>query len=259
MEQKHKKYTLEVCTDSVESALCALDGGADRLELCANLIIGGTTPSPVLFETIRELRPDSRIHVLIRPRFGDFLYTDYEIETIQREVEMFCRMGADAVVVGCLRADGNLDVERMKILREAAGNTNMTLHRAFDVCRDPFTALEEVKKLGIQTVLTSGQKKTCLKGREVIQKLIEQADGKVEILAGSGVDAGVIRKMLDTTDAVSFHMSGKCVLESGMRYRKEGVPMGIEGFSEFQIFRTDEAKVKEARRVLDERENAKMI
>lgn len=253
MKQNMKQYTLEVCTDSVESAICALDGGADRLELCANLIIGGTTPSPALFEKIKELRPDSRIHVLIRPRFGDFLYTDYEFDTIRREVELFGRMGADAVVVGCLKADGTLDVEKMKILREAAGETHMTLHRAFDVCRDPFGALEEVKKLGIQTILTSGQKKNCLEGRDLIQKLTEQAERKVEILAGSGVDADVIRKLLDTTDVTSFHMSGKCVLESGMTYRKEGVPMGIEGFSEFQIFRTDEAKVRAARKVLDER------
>lgn len=249
---KQNPYLLEVCVDSAESAFHAWRGGADRLELCGNLIIGGTTPSPCLFEEIKQVCPDSRIHALIRPRFGDFLYTDHEFSIIKKEVEMFCRMGADGVVVGCLKPDGNLDVEKMKILREAAGDKSMTLHRAFDVCKDPFEALELSKQIGIQTILTSGQKKNAIEGLELIEELVRQADGKVEILAGSGVNAEVIRTMAASSSVRSFHMSGKVVLESRMEYRREGVPMGIEGFSEFEIFRTSEEKVRAARQVLDE-------
>ena len=160
-----KKYILEACVDSPESAVEAAGGGADRLELCANLIIGGTTPEQALYEKVRELT-DTRIHVLIRPRYGDFLYTEHEFGIILRSVELYRRLGAEGVVVGCLLPDGSLDTERMKALREAAGDMSMTLHRAFDMCADPYEALEQAKGLGVQTILTSGQKADCTQGRE---------------------------------------------------------------------------------------------
>lgn len=246
---KEKRY-LEVCVDSTESALAALNGGADRLELCANLVIGGTTPSPFLFDEIKNLRPDAKIHVLIRPRFGDFLYSEHERAIMRKEIRMFQKMGAAAVVTGCLKADGSLDVEEMKRLREEASACKMTLHRAFDVCRDAFEALEQVKSLGIETILTSGQRSNCMEGKELLQRLCEQAEGKVEILAGGGVDAAVIRRLLTETAVRSFHMSGKIVLESGMQFRREGVPMGIPGLSEFEIYRSSEEKIRQARQVL---------
>ena len=165
-----KDYILETCVDSVESAMAAAEGGADRLELCSNLIIGGATPGPWLFEEIRK-RSDIRIHALIRPRFGDFCYTDAEFSMIRNAVKDFRKMGAEGVVVGILKPDGTLNMEQMKELMDAAGDMSVTLHRAFDVCADPIEAMEQAISLGIDTILTSGQKNTCLQGAELLKEL----------------------------------------------------------------------------------------
>ena len=156
-----KDFVLEACVDSVESALAAVKGGATRLELCSNLVIGGTTPSQWLYEEIRK-ESDIRIHALIRPRFGDFCYTDHEFEIIRNEVRMFRKLGAEGVVIGNLRPDGTLNMEEMEQLMDAAGDMSVTLHRALDVCRDPYETFEQAKRLGISTILTSGQKNSCL-------------------------------------------------------------------------------------------------
>ena len=250
-----KKYLLEVCVDSVESAEAAIKGGADRLELCGNLVIGGTTPEQSLFEKVRELA-DIRINVLIRPRYGDFLYTQNEFEIISRSVELYRRLGADGVVTGCLLPDGSLDAERMRKLREQAGSMDMTLHRAFDMCRDPYTTLEQAKALGIQTVLTSGQENSCLDGRELIAGLVRESGGKVDIMAGGGVNEDVIREMVSAAGITSFHMSGKKVLESLMTYRNPKVAMGpsagVTGVGEYQILRTAEEKIRAVKKILQE-------
>lgn len=146
-----KDYILETCVDSVESAMAAAEGGADRLELCSNLIIGGTTPGPWLFEEIRK-RSDIRIHALIRPRFGDFCYTDAEFSMIRNAVKDFRKMGAEGVVVGILKPDGTLNMEQMKELMDAAGDMSVTLHRAFDVCADPIEAMEQAISFKICSV-----------------------------------------------------------------------------------------------------------
>lgn len=245
------KYTLEVCVDSAESAEAAARGGADRVELCANLVIGGTTPPEALFEKIRSLT-DIRVNVLIRPRYGDFLYTEYEFDMISRSVARFREMGANGVVIGCLLPDGSLDMERMKRLVELAGPMDVTLHRAFDMCRDAYEALDQAAALGIRTILTSGQKENSWAGRELIAGLVKESGGRVDIMAGGGVDAGKIRELIPATGAGSYHMSGKVVLDSGMVYRREEVSMGVPGMGEYEIFRTSEAKIREAREVLDE-------
>lgn len=245
-----RNYILEACVDSVESALAAQDGGATRLELCSNLIIGGTTPSPCLFEEIRELSGICT-HILVRPRFGDFCYTDYEFRIIRREVRNFRKLGADGVVIGILRPDGRLDMERMKILMEEAEGMSVTLHRAFDVCVDPFETLEQAKELGINTILTSGQKNHCLEGKDTLKKLVECEEGRITIQVGSGVDAETIRQIQPYTKAHAFHMSGKQNLESAMVYRKEGVSMGIPSISEFEIIRTEKEKIRQACQVLE--------
>ena len=242
-------YILEVCVDSVESAEAAVRGGADRLELCANLVIGGTTPEQALYEIIRE-RTGAKMNILIRPRYGDFLYTDPEFEIILRDVALFRKLGANGVVTGCLLPDGCLDTERMRRLRDAAGTMDMTLHRAFDMCRYPYKALEECRQLGINTILTSGQKENCLEGRELIAGLVKESRGTVDIMAGGGVDAGTIRQMLPATGATSYHMSGKTVLDSQMEYRRTDVSMGLPGLGEYQILRTSEQKVREAKEML---------
>lgn len=246
-----EQFVLEACVDSLESALAAKEGGATRLELCANLMIGGTSPSPALFREIRT-RVSAPIRVLLRPRFGDFLYTEAEFAVIRREIRMFRELGADGVVVGCLTPEGNLDMQRMEILIEEAGFLPVTLHRAFDVCTDPLQALEDAKALGIDTILTSGQQASCAAGKELLAELSKGA-GEVRIMAGAGVDAAVIADFLKTTPIRAFHLSGKEVLQSGMSYRKEGVPMGLPGMDEFQIWRANPESIRKARLALDEK------
>lgn len=241
---------LEVCVDSVESAIAAQEGGADCLEVCANLIIGGTTPGVSQFKQIRKVC-HIELNVLIRPRFGDFLYTDAEFQMMEEDIQMFRKLGADGVVAGCLKADGDLDSDRMGMLRECAGPLRFTLHRAFDVCRNPYGALEEAVSLGIDRILTSGQASCCLEGREVLKKLMAQADERIEILVGGGVNEKVIRQMIEDGCRCSFHMSGKKMIDSGMGYRKQRINMGLPGFSEFSILRTDREEIEKAKAVIN--------
>lgn len=246
-----KNYILECCVDSVESALNAARGGASRLELCGNLIIGGTTPSMGLFHQIRK-ESDIRIHALIRPRFGDFCYTDYELEIMKEEIRAFREEGAEAVVIGALTEDGDLDLHAMEAMIQEAGDMDITLHRAFDMCRNPVQTLEETIKLGVNTILTSGQQQSSWAGRELIREMIQLSNGKIDIMAGGGVGAEVIRKLRPVTGGTSYHMSGKITLDSPMRYRKEEVSMGLPSLSEYEIWRTSEENVREAVRVLNE-------
>ncbi len=157
------KTKLEVCIDSVESALIARESRADSLEVCSNLVIGGTTPGVSQFKQIRKAC-DMELYVLIRPRHGDFLYTEAEFRMMKEDVRMFYELGADGITVGCLRPDGSLDLERMEELKDSAGDLRFTLHRAFDVCKDPYEALEEAVALGIDRILTSGQAAVCTEG-----------------------------------------------------------------------------------------------
>lgn len=245
------KFLLECATDSVASALAATKGGADRLELCANLIIGGTTPTLALYDEVRS-HSDIPLFILIRPRFGDFLYTDYEANVICREIEMFQKAGAEGVVIGSLNKDGSLNAEHMKRFIDSAKDMSVTLHRAFDMCADPFETLKQAKELGVNTILTSGQAPSSLEGIDLYEKLIEKANGEISILAGGGIKASTIEKLLKQTSLTAFHMSGKIVVESGMEFRNPAVSMGLPGISEYNIWLTDENNVREARRVLDE-------
>lgn len=245
-----KTYTLETCVDSVESAVAAEKGGATRLELCQNLIIGGTTPSPQLFlEVCRNVK--IRIHVLIRPRFGDFCYTDAEFSVMRNEVAMFRELGADGVVIGILHPDGSLNEEQLEVLVKEADGMSVTLHRAFDVCKDPFAAMEQAIRLGFRTILTSGQSSICTKGAELLSELERQSAGRIQIMAGAGVDAAAIAELYPKTGICAYHMSGKTELDSRMEYRKRGVPMGLPSLSEYTVFRTDEKAVRAAKRMLE--------
>lgn len=243
-------YLLECCVDSVESALEAKKGGADRIELCSGLIIGGLSPSKALFEEIRK-NVDIRIHVLLRPRFGDFCYTEYEHHIIKEEVKMFRELGADGVVIGSLNPDGTLNIEQMKELIEEAGNMSITLHRAFDMCKAPFETLEQAKELGIHTILTSGQKNSCIEGTDLLAELVRQAAGEIDILIGGGVDGTVIEELYRKTGSRTYHMSGKVTLDSEMKYRKADVNMGIASMSEYEIWRTSAERIAQAKSVLE--------
>lgn len=245
-----EKYILECCVDSVESAIHAATGGASRLELCANLIIGGTTPDVALVKEIRKYS-DIRIHALIRPRFGDFCYTEHEMEIMKSQICALKEAGVEGVVIGVLDVDGNLDISKMKELMQEARGLSVTLHRAFDMCKDPFQALEEVISLGVHTILTSGQKASAWEGRELLCQLIKQADGRIDIMAGAGISASVIEKLIPVTTGTSYHMSGKITLDSKMKYRKADVSMGLPSLSEYEIWQTSEEAVREAVQVLE--------
>lgn len=244
-------YILECCVDSVESALAAKEGGADRLELCAALVIGGISPGLALFEQVKA-NCDLPIRVLLRPRFGDFLYTEYEFQILKREVALFREAGAEGVVIGCLQADGHLHMEQMRELMAEAGDMKVTLHRAFDVCADPIKAYGQAWELGIDTILTSGQKRECLMGMALLQALcaLQKETGAPRIMAGAGVTPDVIRQFLAQTSITSYHLSAKKVLDSGMCYRREDVPMGLPVMDEYSIFRTDSKIVAEAKKAL---------
>lgn len=246
-----ENYILECCVDSVESAIEAEKGGANRIELCSALVIGGLSPSKALFEKVKE-QVNIKIHVLLRPRFGDFCYTDFEHEIIKQEIHMFKELGADGVVIGTLKSDGSLNLEQMKELVEEADGMSITLHRAFDMCADPFRTLEEVKELGIHTILTSGQKNSCIDGKELLGQLMKKANREVDILIGGGVDVSVIPALYESTGATSYHMSGKVTLDSEMQYRKEDVSMGVACMSEYQVWRTSAERVAQVKLVLEE-------
>lgn len=244
-----KDFMLEACVDSAESACIATENGAMRLELCANLVIGGTTPTLALFQEVRK-RCSNTINVLIRPRFGDFCYSDYEFEIIRKEIRQFEQAGADGVVIGILKPDGSLDCDRMRECMGLAEKMQVTLHRAIDVCKDPYEALEQSVGLGIDTILTSGQEDHCLKGAECIKRLHQQAGGRITIMAGSGVKAENLEELHRLTGIKSFHMSGKKLVESRMQYRKENVHMGTEFLSEFEIWQTDAEAIGRAKEIL---------
>lgn len=244
---------LEICVDSLASARAAIRGGADRLELCSALSIGGLTPYAALLEQIRQ-ESDIPIRCLMRPRAGDFLYTPEEIRMLADQICYLRKLGADGFVIGSLTADGDLDKEAMKPLIHAANGAGLTLHRCIDVSRDLCQTYLDAAELGIDTVLTSGGASNCTAGKPMISKLLQmqkETQGP-EVLVGAGVNAKVITAFRSLfPDVRAFHMSGKTEIESGMRFRREGVPMGIPGFDEWHIQQTDETAVKAARIALD--------
>ena len=245
---------LEVCVDSYASAIAAIAGGADRLELCSALAVGGLTPSPALLRQIRNIS-NIPIRCLMRTRGGDFLYTTEEIRQMAIEIQMLRAEGADGFVVGCLTAEGNLDAEAMKPLLEAAEGTGLTLHRCIDVSRDLCQTYRDAAALGIDTILTSGGSANCLNGMETIRRLIALRDASKgpEVLIGSGVKAPVIAEFLKLVPgARAFHMSGKTEIESGMRFKREGVPMGLPGLDEWHIPVTSQEAVAAAKVLLAE-------
>lgn len=245
-------YILECCVDSVASAIAAEKGGADRLELCANLIIGGTTPPLSLFHEVKKA-VSIPIHVLLRPRFGDFCYDNFEKEMLLFDIRQFEREGADGIVIGALRPDGTLDSEFLSEMLTCSGNMHRTLHRAFDMCRDGSEALHTAASLGFHTILTSGLSNTALEGIETLKELSSQAaELGITIMAGSGIQADTIRTLLNDTSVHAFHMSGKTELDSAMEYRNPHVSMGLPGFSEYLVYQTSREEIKKAKNVFSE-------
>ena len=222
---------LEVCVDSLASARAAKQGGADRLEFCSALAVGGLTPYADLLRQIKaEL--DLPVRCLMRPRAGDFLYTRDELELLCRQIETLRSAGADGFVIGALTPEGALDLPAMRTLLDACGGAPVTLHRCIDVSRDLCATYRAAAALGIDTVLTSGGAGSCRKGISQLAALLrlrDELDGP-EVLIGAGVNAAVIDELRAALPgARAFHASCKTLLESGMTFRREGVPMGLPG------------------------------
>ena len=180
-------FLVEICVDSVESAIVAEAAGAGRIELCSALVEGGVTPAAGLIEAVRS-NTSVRMHVLVRPRSGDFLYSDRDFGVMRREIDTAGEKGAEGIVTGILMRDGNVDVERTALLVEYASPMSVTFHRAFDMCRDPMTALEDIISAGAGRILTSGQAKTAIEGSRLIRKLRDASQGRILIMPGGGID-----------------------------------------------------------------------
>ncbi len=219
-------YKFENCANSVESCLEAQRAGIDRVELCAGIPEGGTTPSYGDILVARKLLTTTKLHVIIRPRGGDFLYSDVEKEIMLEDVRMSRRLGVDGVVFGALTAEGDVDMEFMRQLMKEAEGMSVTFHRAFDVCRDPFIALEQIIELGCHRILTSGQMPKAEEGVELLRELVERASERIIIMPGCGVNASNIAHIAEATGAREFHFSGRSKRESGMLFRKSRVSMG---------------------------------
>lgn len=218
--------TFEICANSVRSCLAAQEGGAHRVELCASIPEGGTTPSYGEILLARELLTTTRLHVIIRPRAGDFLYSPLEIRAMLKDIDLCRKAGVDGVVVGCLTPDGDVDMPLMRQLMAACENLSITFHRAFDMLRSPQQALEEIVELGCDRILTSGQQPTAFKGIDLLSKLQTQAAGRIVIMAGSGINPGNISYIHQKTGISEFHFSARSLYESEMRFRNPQVSMG---------------------------------
>jgi copper homeostasis protein len=219
------RVLVEACVDTVESAIAAQEGGADRIELCDNLLEGGTTPSAGTIAACRS-RLAIPIFVLIRPRGGDFLFSDIEQEVMLRDVATTRELGADGVVIGALRPDGSVDTERVRALIKAAGSLSVTFHRAFDMARDPTSLLESLVAMGVTRVLTSGQAPTALEGARTIAALQRQSAGRIVILAGGGINEDNVEQVLAETRVSEVHVRGTARQESRMEFRNPRVSMG---------------------------------
>ena len=243
------EHLLEVCVDSVESAIAAQEGGADRLELCGHLLIGGVTPSPALAEAVLSA-VKIPVNIMIRPRFGDFCFTEAEKETLLREVELFRDIGANGLVLGALLPDGRLDREHLAACMERGGvGLKYTLHRAFDLCRDPFEALDTALALGFDTLLSSGQKAKATEGIELLRAMVKYVGSRMAVMAGSGVSAKNMEE-LARAGIRNFHFSAKQDKSCPMIFRRPGVPMGLPLADEYTRSYADRETVAEAKAVL---------
>lgn len=221
-----ENYQFEVCANSVESCLAAQNGGANRVELCAGIPEGGTTPSYGDIIVAREVLTKTKLHVIIRPRGGDFLYSPIEQRIMLKDINNARQLEADGVVFGCLTAEGDVDIPLMKQLMEVAQGMSVTFHRAFDVCRNPQKALEDIINLGCDRILTSGQMPTAEQGIPLLKELQQQAAGRIILLAGCGVNENNIAHIARETGIHEFHFSARENIKSGMVYHNKAVSMG---------------------------------
>ncbi len=238
------KRLLEVCVESVAGAIAAQDGGADRVELCANLLEGGTTPSAGSIQLAR-----SRLHiglqVMIRPRGGDFCYSAVELEIMKRDIETAKQAGADGVVIGILKEDGSIDAPRTRELAVLARPMNVTFHRAFDMSRDPYEALDTLIGIGIHRILTSGLEASALEGLDLIADLVRKSGDRIIIMPGGGIHERNFARILEKSGARELHVAALVDVEGPMKFRNSRCFMGGElRPPEFSVTTTDAARVR---------------
>lgn len=220
-----KSYFFEICVDSIDGVHAAENGGGNRIELCDNLLEGGTTPSYGMIRTAVETL-SIPVNVIIRPRGGDFCYSQHEFTAMRYDVETAKELGANGVVIGILKEDGTIDVGRTRELVEVARPLSVTFHRAFDMSRDPFQALEELIELGIDRVLTSGQEVSVLEGLDTIKALVKQAGERIVVMPGGDITERNIGKIAGPSGAKEFHFAAMSRVESQMSYRNHRPFMG---------------------------------
>ncbi|MDE3185602.1 MAG: copper homeostasis protein CutC [Bacteroidota bacterium] len=236
---------LEIIGFNIESCIAAQSAGADRIELCAGPGEGGTTPSYAFIQTAREkLKID--LYVMIRPRGGDFLYSDEDFEIMKKDVAVCKKLGCDGIVTGILKADGNVDKKRCKELIELAYPLEATFHRAFDRVKDPFESLEEVIESGFERILTSGLKPKAIESTDLLAKLIKQANERIIIMPGSGVNADNIISIAESTGAKEFHSSATISKETEMKFTNTQMK---ESLTHISVNKED---VKKMRQLLDD-------
>jgi copper homeostasis protein len=235
------KYELEVIAFNIESCLIAEKNGASRIELCANPSEGGTTPSAGM---IAEARKSTSIQLfpIIRPRGGDFLYSEQEFNAMLYDIEICRNLGCDGVVIGMLTKEGNIDINRCSQLIENAGDMSITFHRAFDRVNDPLLALEQIIELGCKRILTSGLKPTVMEGIELLRQLVQLAGDRIKIMPGSGVRSNNIIQLAETTGAKAFHSSARKNLSSKMNYINENMN---ESLSQVTLDAEEVQKIKQ--------------
>jgi copper homeostasis protein len=237
---------IEVCAGSIRSVIEAEKGGASRVELCDNLFEGGTTPSAATIELSCQ-SVNIRVYVMIRPRGGDFLYSDIEFEIMKRDVFFAKKYGASGIVTGLLLPDGSVDEQRTKELVLMAQELGMgvTFHRAFDMSSNPYKALESIIKTGCERILTSGGENKAIEGKELIKELVTVAAGRISIMAGSGINPANVGGLIKYTGISEVHISGKRRIAGGMIYKNTKINMGgLPGIPEYEVDVTDSELVK---------------
>lgn len=243
-----EEFKFEICANSVESCLAAQEGGADRVELCAGIPEGGTTPSYGEIKLARKLLTKTKLHVIIRPRGGDFLYTPLELERMEEDIRICRELGVDGVVFGCLTEEGEIDREVNRRLVELARPMSITFHRAFDHTADPMKALEDIISLGCNRILTSGQQPKAIDGISLLaqleKKLKEYPLPPIQLLAGSGVNEENIRQIFDATGIHEYHFSARVNVVSKMKHYNHEVYMGAKGADESNSLVTSAEKVR---------------
>jgi copper homeostasis protein len=243
--------TIEIVVYNIESALKAQEGGADRIELCDNPGDGGTTPSYGTIELVRQ-NVSIDVYVMIRPRGGDFYYSSYEFHSMKRDISQCQKLSVDGIVLGILTPDGTIDKKRCRELIAQARPLKVTCHRAFDMTRDPFEALEDCIEAGFDRILTSGQRSSAADGAPLISKLIEKANGRIVVMPGSGVNENTVEKIVSVTKAKEIHFSATSFRDSAMLYRNPDIAgMGSDEGSEFKLRVVDPLRIRAIRAIAE--------